>query len=262
MESSVNILMVDDYPANLVALRAVLSDPIYNLIEASSGAQALEILETTDIALVLLDVQMPEMDGYEVARKIRANPRTNDVPIIFITAVYREEPSVRKGYEVGGQDYVGKPFDPDVLKAKVGIYSKLFFKTSTLAQEAKRLMKSEEHYRLIVETACEIIATIDNGGTITSLNFAFERLTGLKSSEWVGKSFVPLIRPTELAHVLALFTPRDDTSTAELVETEICTAQEQWIPVEISVQPLMRDGVLVGTVGVMRDISTRSRRAV
>lgn len=260
MEGRVNILLVDDYPANLVALAAVLSDPIYNLIEATSGAQALAALEASDVALILLDVQMPEMDGYEVARKIRGNPRTKDIPIIFITAVYREEPSVRKGYEVGGQDYVGKPFDPDVLKAKVEIYSKLFSKASSFEQQAQRLMKSEEHYRLIVEAACEIIATIDTEGTITSLNLAFERLTGLKASEWVGKSFVPLIRPSDVSAVVALFAGRGADTTAELLETELHTADDHWIPVELSVQPLKRAGVIIGTVGVMRDISTRSRR--
>ena len=269
MEARINILLVDDYPANLIALSAVLSNPVYTLIEASSGAEALKVLATTDVALVLLDIQMPEMDGYEVARQIRANPRMKNLPIIFITAVYREEPSVRKGYEAGGHDYVGKPFDPEILKAKVGIYSALFAKSAMLEQRARQLEESEERYRLIVEGAREIIATIDNEGTISTLNLAFERLTGLKASEWVGRSFIPLVPPDDVPNVLAHFSRSRADAAAHpddpaLLQTQIHTARNEWMPVEISVQPLLRDGVDLGMVGVMRDISARvpsSKRA-
>jgi PAS domain S-box-containing protein len=259
-QSKVNILLVDDYPANLVALNAVLSEPHYRLIEATSGPEALKILESTPVALVLLDIQMPGMDGYEVARQIRACSRTKDVPIIFITAVYREEPSVRRGYEAGAQDYMGKPFDPSVLKAKVAIYSNLFLKNLQLEQQTRKLIESEERYRLIVEGAQEIIATIDVRGTITSLNFAFERLTGLKSTDWVGKSLAPLLEQRDTSNLLSQIGASDRNHTPQLLETRISTADRKWIPVEISVQPLSRNGELLGTVGVMRDISPRVAR--
>ncbi|MBC7690617.1 MAG: response regulator [Methylotenera sp.] len=257
MDPKVNILLVDDYPANLVALSAVLTDPLYHLIEATSGEQALQLIEETEVALVLLDIQMPGMDGYEVARQIRKNPKTRDVPIIFITAVYREEPSVRLGYEAGGQDYLGKPFDPEVLKAKVGIYSNLFRKTTILERQTRELIASEERYRLIVEGAQEIIATVDVSGVITSLNYAFERLTGLSAKDWVGKSFVPLIDEKDLPEVLLHFGESARHNSALLSTTHIHTGDEKMIPVEISVQPLVRDGRTLGTIGVMRDISLR-----
>ncbi len=256
--NKVNILLVDDYPANLVALSAVLSDPIYNLIEAASGAEAVKIARQTEIALILLDVQMPDMDGFEVARAIRSDPLTKDIPIIFITAVYREEPSVREGYEAGGQDYLGKPFDPEVLKAKVGIYSNLYLKHSLLERRTRELIQSEEHYRLIVESAQEIIATVDVGGVITSLNLAFEKLTGLKAVDWIGKSFVPLIDPDDVQKILAHFGQSANEDTSKLSTTRIRGAHGQFIPIEISVQPLHRDGHMLGTVGVMRNISTRT----
>jgi two-component system, sporulation sensor kinase E len=259
VDGKVNILLVDDYPANLVALSAVLTDPFYRLIEATSGSDALKVLETTDVALILLDIQMPGMDGYEVARQIRANPRTQEIPIIFITAVYREDPAVRKGYEAGAQDYLGKPFDPAILKAKVGIYSNIFLKTLQLQAQNRALSASEERYRLIVESTREIIATIDSSGTITSLNLAFEKLTGHKSAEWVGKSFVPLIEPDDLALVLTHFGESALRDVAQLSQTKIRTADSRWIPVEISVQSLTQDGRILGTVGVMRDISMRAR---
>ena len=257
MDGKINILIVDDYPANLIALSAVLSDPSYHLIEATSGLQAIQITNKMEIALILLDVQMPEMDGYEVARLIRSNPRTQHIPIIFITAIYREEPFVRQGYEAGGQDYLGKPYDPEILKAKVGIYSNLFIKTSMLEKRTLQLLESEERYRLIIESMQEIIATIDSSGTITSLNLAFERLTGLKSVDWVGKSFVPLIDPKDIQEVLAHFGDSVRHNTAQLSTTRLNTAAGQLLPVEISIQPFTRQGKSLGSIGVIRDISSR-----
>ncbi|MEO6182586.1 MAG: response regulator [Verrucomicrobiota bacterium] len=254
----INILIVDDYPANLLALSAVLSDPVYNLIEAPSGMVALQALENNDIALILLDVQMPEMDGYEVAKRIRANAKTREIPIIFITAHYREEPSVRQGYAAGGQDYLGKPFDPEVLKAKIGVYSNLFLKARRLEGEKRLLMESEERYRLMVEAAREIIAGIDNDGTITSLNLSFERLTGHKCADWIGKSFLPLLEANDAASFLANFRGTNQES-GNLFISNILSATGKPIPVEISVSPLLRHGETVGAVGVIRDISHRSK---
>src|SRR5262245_63642436 len=107
------LLLVDDKPANLLALEAVLGDTEYELIRASSGPQALELLSQHEFALVLLDIQMPDMDGFETARRMKAMPAGAEVPIIFITAIYNEDPYVRKGYQAGGVDYFCKPFDPE-----------------------------------------------------------------------------------------------------------------------------------------------------
>lgn len=256
-ESKINILVVDDYPANLMALGAVLSDPCYNLIEAHSGPAALKALEQYDVGLVLLDIQMPEMDGYEVAQKIRANAKTRDIPIIFITAHYREEPSVRRGYAVGAQDYLGKPFDPEVLKAKVSVYTTLFLKNQKLEGEKRRLLESEERYRLLVEGAREIIAAIDTKGVITSLNLSFERLTGHKCAEWIGKSFIPLLEPKDADNFMEHFRASSQGTSGDLFQSNIHSATGNAIPVEISVSPLLRDGATVGAVGVIRDVSHR-----
>jgi PAS domain S-box-containing protein len=256
-DTKINILVVDDYPANLMALGAVLSDPVYNLIEAASGPAALKALEAQDIALILLDIQMPEMDGYEVARRIRANPKTREIPIIFITAHFREEPSVRKGYAAGAQDYLGKPFDPEVLKAKVTVYTNLFLKTVKLEGEKRMLKQSEERYRLMVEAAREIIASIDNKGTITSLNLSFERLTGHKCDEWIGKSFLPLLDQKDAADFVTYFHGKTYLESAQLIQISILGENGKPIPVEISLSPLKRDSETVGAVGVIRDVSHR-----
>src|SRR5262249_5362828 len=118
-----NLLVVDDTPVNLMTLEAVLSDE-NNLVLARSGPEAIAMMEKRkDIDLVLMDVQMPHMDGFETAARIKQIDGCADVPIIFITAVYSEDAFVKRGYEVGGVDYFSKPFDPAILKLKVAIYA-------------------------------------------------------------------------------------------------------------------------------------------
>jgi response regulator RpfG family c-di-GMP phosphodiesterase len=118
------ILIVDDYEPNLIALESVLGDDI-PLIRATSGRQALKLLLEHDISLVLLDVQMPEMDGFEVAKHIRNNPKTKALTIIFLTAISKEERFINEGYRVGAVDYLCKPISPTILRSKVDFFMKL-----------------------------------------------------------------------------------------------------------------------------------------
>ncbi len=121
-----SVLIVDDAPANLLALHAVLDPMGIRLVEASSGKQAVDLARREQFALVLLDVQMPDLDGFETARLIRSTESGRETPIIFLTAIYREEHYVRTGYAVGGADYLSKPFDPDVLRARVRSFVDLY----------------------------------------------------------------------------------------------------------------------------------------
>src|SRR5258708_1987595 len=114
-----NILLVDDRPENLLALEAMLEGLGQNLVKASSGHEALKSLLEMDFALILLDVQMPSMDGFETATLIRQRERSSHTPIIFLTAIYRLEEHVFHGYEVGAVDYLFKPLIPEILCAKV-----------------------------------------------------------------------------------------------------------------------------------------------
>jgi CheY-like chemotaxis protein len=123
LDSRRTVLIVDDKRGNLIALEAVLSAE-FNVVEASSGQEAISLLESReDVDVVLMDVHMPGMDGFETAGHIKKIPGRHDIPIIFITAVYREDPYIRMGYEAGGIDYFPKPFNPDILKLKVSIYA-------------------------------------------------------------------------------------------------------------------------------------------
>lgn len=116
---NVNILMVDDHPENLLALEAVLSSPNYHLVSATSGKEALKYLIKQEFAVILLDVQMPGLNGFETAKLIRAREKTRHTPIIFITAISQDSENVQRGYSVGAIDYIFKPFHPETLKQKI-----------------------------------------------------------------------------------------------------------------------------------------------
>ena len=131
------VLIVDDRPANLLALEAVLGPLKLRLIRAASGREALKYLLANDCALILLDVQMPDLDGFETAALIRARERTRYQPIIFVTAVHREESNIIKGYAHGALDYLVKPLDPELLLAKVRVFIEQYTREQGLQQEAK-----------------------------------------------------------------------------------------------------------------------------
>jgi CheY-like chemotaxis protein len=138
------VLAVDDTPANLVALDAVLERD-FDIVPAGSGARAIEILrQRSDIAVILMDIQMPIMDGYETAARIKKMTGCEDIPIVFITAVYHEDPYVKRGYEVGGVDYFTKPFDPELLRVKMSIYSSFRQKSAVLREREQHLHETEE----------------------------------------------------------------------------------------------------------------------
>src|ERR1700736_1385087 len=128
----VNILMVDDQPGKLLTYEAILSDLGENLVKASSAKEALELLLKNDIAVVLMDVSMPEIDGFELADIIRQHPRFQKTAIIFISAVYLTDLDRLKGYQRGAVDYISVPVVPELLRAKVSIFAELHRKTHQL----------------------------------------------------------------------------------------------------------------------------------
>ena len=144
-----NVLAVDDKRANLLALEVTLGSD-YNLLLAHSGEEALALLsrQPQSIDLILMDVQMPEMDGFETAKRIKQIPGCEDLPIIFITAVFREDPFIKQGYEAGGIDYFTKPFDPDILKLKIAVYASYRLQDELLRQRERNVKESEELLRV------------------------------------------------------------------------------------------------------------------
>ena len=139
---TVNILLVDDHSENLLTLRAILDSLGGNLIEAHSGEEALRCLLEQDFAVILLDVQMPGMDGFETAALIRQRPRSQHTPIIFLTAFTTSDTMVVKGYSLGAVDYLLKPIEPAILKSKVAVFIELYQKTAALKRQATQLEES------------------------------------------------------------------------------------------------------------------------
>jgi len=137
-----NILIVDDVPENLFLLETLLEDSSRNFLKAESGKEALRILLNHDVALIILDVQMPGLDGFETAKLIKGKVQTKYIPIIFVTGISRDNVNVFKGYQAGAVDYMSKPFEPDILKSKV----KFFLEMDNVIRDASL----ETIYRLTV----------------------------------------------------------------------------------------------------------------
>src|ERR1700677_2474209 len=144
---SVNILMVDDQPGKLLTYQAILQDLGENLISATSGREALELLLSRDVAVILMDVSMPELDGFELADLIRQHPRFQKTAIIFISAVHLTDLDRMKGYQRGAMDYISVPVVPEVLRAKVSVFADLYRKTREL-----EVLNSELEERVLART--------------------------------------------------------------------------------------------------------------
>jgi len=143
----IRILLVDDKRENLLALENILEDSELDITKATSGNEALGLMLEYDFALILLDVQMPEMDGFETAELMRGNERTKQIPIIFVTAISFEQKYVFKGYESGAVDYLFKPFDPYILKSKIKVFIELFKQKKALEITTNDLKKTVEELK-------------------------------------------------------------------------------------------------------------------
>jgi CheY-like chemotaxis protein len=139
VEPRASILIVDDHPANLVALEAILSPLGHELVMARSGEEALRHILHGEFALILLDVQMADMNGFETAGLIKQHPRSRHIPIIFITAVNRDAIHVFRGYSQGAVDYLVKPFDADILRSKAAVFIELYVRGEKIKQQERLL---------------------------------------------------------------------------------------------------------------------------
>jgi two-component system, sensor histidine kinase len=165
-DERVSILLVDDRPENLLALEAILEPLGQELIRANSGPEALKKVLEVDLSVILLDVQMPGMNGFEVAEIIKSRERSRTIPIIFLSAISKEDAYVFKGYSMGAVDYVFKPFNPDVLRSKVAVFVDLFLKQREIQRQGDLLRESQkrelelEHRTSLLETEARSAAKL------------------------------------------------------------------------------------------------------
>jgi len=158
----VNILLVDDQPANLVALEAMLQGLGQNLVRAESGREALKCLLNHDFAVILLDVKMPEMDGFETAALIRQRDRSRHTPILFLTAADSTHTQAMRGYAVGAVDYLVKPVVPEFVRSKVAVFVELAKKNDLLRRQASLLARSEQAARELAEARAELVRDLEH----------------------------------------------------------------------------------------------------
>jgi two-component system sensor histidine kinase/response regulator len=140
--NDIDILVVDDFAQNLVATEALLGRPGLRVLKAASGEEALELLLKNEVALALIDVQMPGMDGFELAELIRGNSRTSGIPLIFMTAAVQERTRTFRGYQAGAVDFLNKPVNPDVLRGKVEVFVELFAQKKQIEQRMEQLREA------------------------------------------------------------------------------------------------------------------------
>ncbi|HWC60766.1 MAG TPA: ATP-binding protein [Verrucomicrobiae bacterium] len=220
LNSKVNILLVDDRKDKLLALSAILTPLGQNIIEARSGKEALRLLLKNEFAVILMDVSMPTMDGFETAALIRKRPSTEHTPIIFVTSIGNSPTQMYQGYSLGAVDYILTPIVPEVLRAKVGVFVELWRKTEHIKQQAERLREVEEaeHRRRLAEAedrlqtetkrnrfftlALDMLGIGDLDGHLLQVNAAWEKVLGYTEEELKGVTPDKLVHPEDLPMIL------------------------------------------------------------
>ena len=241
----VKILLVDDNPDNLVSLEAALDTLGQDLVSARSGTEALRYLLENDFAAILLDVKMPDMDGFETAELIRSRKRSQHTPILFLTA-YRNEEHLFRGYDLGAVDFLFKPIVPEILRSKVAVFVELSRSAQVQRRQAEILAKAEQKFRSLLEAAPDGMLITTTDGQIVLANSRADDLFGYSRQELLGKNIRVLLpdwHPGGYGKVGELALVCRDGST---------------FPAEISASPLQtEEGILV--TSAIRDISERKR---
>ena len=268
-DEQVNILLVDDQPANLLALESILAEGGQNLVKAGSGRAALKALLDREFAVILLDVQMPDLNGFETAGLIRERDKSRDTPIIFLTALSRNETNVFRGYELGAVDYIFKPFHPEVLKAKVNVFVELFRKRDAFKRQAQELKRLSRHNELILKAAAEGIFGVDLKGTSTFVNPAAAAMVGRHPEDLTGRDIHSLLHPAipgvatcDVRHC-PFFAALHVERVHDDVEDTFFREDGTSFPVEFRVSPIHdEDGKKIGSVITCRDVTEKRSAAL
>jgi PAS domain S-box-containing protein len=230
----INILIVDDKQENIIALEALIERSDIRLLSTTSPNEALKLAWENQISIALVDVQMPEMDGFEFASMLKANPRTKDILIIFVTAISMESKYAVKGFSAGAIDYLYKPLDPYITSAKVDSFIQL----SRSQMEIRRKNEELEDFALVVKNSADIICSVDAKTLrILSINPAVEKILNYRPNEIKGKSVISLAIPDEqLAFkrkLDALINENRDFAVFEC-KFETFNKQQTWVECRVS----------------------------
>ncbi|PMC36765.1 hybrid sensor histidine kinase/response regulator [Bacillus sp. UMB0899] len=271
----VNILMVDDHPENLLALEAVLTSPNYHLVSATSGKEALRCMLKQDFAVILLDVQMPGLNGFETAKLIKSREKTRNIPIIFVTAISQEVEHVKQGYSVGAIDYIFKPFHPETLRQKIEQFVQLHQNhEETIVENEKKqkaemnevhnrldqvkinLQRSEALSKVIGETILDTIITFDEEGYILSVNPAVENMFGYYPDELIGKNTMMLFQIEDESIKSKLSSIK--VSMGKVIEVDAMRKDNCSFPADIQIGKTIVENQLI-FVCTIRDVTERKQ---
>lgn len=270
-ESNPRILLVDDHPPNLLALEAVLEGVGADFVRASSGEEALRRLLDGEFALILLDVQMAGLDGFETAALIRKREATRGIPIIFLTAIHRDPSQQMRGYDQGAVDYLLKPFDAHVLRSKVAVFLELHRARSRIRRQEQLLLEQERklwerrtrrRYRDLTDAMPNAVWAAEPDGTIYYFNRAFTEYAGRVGPRAPQSAVVERMHPEDRdacrsarAAAIAAHEPCETTFRMENREGDYRAFLER-IFVERD-----EDGKVIGLVGALTDIEDLRRAA-
>src|SRR5580698_7718984 len=254
-QDRVKILLVDDTPDNLVSLEAALDGLGQQLVMAHSGTEALRHLLDDDFAAILLDVKMPDMDGFQTAELIRSRKRSRHTPILFLTG-YRSDEHLFRGYDLGAVDFLFKPIVAEILRSKVGVFVELSRNTALLRRHAEVLGKAELKFRSLLEAAPDVIIISDEEGCISLANSQAEILFAFPREELIGQNIRMLV-PDWSSHSRP---PRANGMAwlASPVELWAKRKSGHQFPVEIGLSPLQTEEGLLLTSAI-RDVTERRR---
>ncbi len=253
MSRMFNILCIDDNQSNLFSLTALLEHvENLNIIEALGAKEGLDKLLQERVDLILLDVQMPEMDGFEVAKLIKNNKKTKEIPIIFLTAVFKSEEFIQEGYELGAVDYLTKPIDDNQLLNKISLYLKIF-------EQNHKLQQSEKKFVDIAQNIGDGIFTIDLDYKTTFVNDAALQMLGFESKDLLGKNIHKYIHYKDIND--QTINPGDcivykavkNSKTYKDKHERLIKKDGGFLPVSIVSAPLYVDNDIVGAVTIFKD---------
>jgi two-component system cell cycle sensor histidine kinase/response regulator CckA len=260
MEEPINILIVDDDSRNLTVLEAILDDPGYRLVRAESADQALLALVVEEFALLILDIRMPGMTGFELAQMIKERKKTALVPIIFLTAYDNDERHVFEGYNYGAVDYLHKPVSPAILRAKVAIFAELYRKNRRADHE---LATQQTQLQGVIASAMDAIITVNERERVVVFNQAAESMFLCQNADAIGQPlarfFPERFRQEYRAHMHALTsTQATSRSMGQSGALFAVRANGEEFPIEASVSHAQFDGKSLLTF-ILRDVTERMR---
>ena len=276
-EIKVNILIVDDRNENLVALEAIFDDCNYNLVRAQSGSEALKRLLVDEFAVILLDVQMPDLDGFETASLIRRRQKSRHTPIIFITAINKEDRYVFRGYSMGAVDYIFKPFEPEILRSKVAVFVELYRKNQQVRLQAEMLRESEmrareralaqlklesdTRYRSLADAVPQIVWAVGRDGVANYYNARWHDYVGAADDRY-GEGLGEYLHADDRRLAEAAWAHATETESQAAYEARVRhqSGVYRWHLVHI-VPERDAEGRLTGWLGTATDIDDHKRTA-